>query len=310
MNNLELNELEEVLLEHCYDMSILKKNAPLKKKEAILDNLITAIVRTNLTLQDVKECISDVKHDKVIDLDFFNKGGNLFKEYINQKWVKFARALFRQRSVGLGTPNSASGEGELMFLFLSRKIEKPTKGDLKIGDEIIELKGEGVRVLGEIRGKDFRKKTLEICNEFGLEPNISNIKKEKIEAVELEKTQHVEHWKNELSKLSLERQEEFIGKWLSCLDNQNHIDSVSEIFKNKLFDQSKFIREIIKILYAVMVKVGNFDKFVILGNGENVKILSKNTEDFNKKIDKREIIPTKWDYFRINQNYNIGWYLS
>ena len=33
-------ELERILLEHCYNMGILKQNAFQKKKEAILDNLI------------------------------------------------------------------------------------------------------------------------------------------------------------------------------------------------------------------------------------------------------------------------------
>ena len=302
-------ELEEVLLEHCYNMGILKRNAHAKKKEAILDNLVASIVRTNLTIENVKECIENVNKDKVVNLDFFKKGGNLFKDYINSKWVKFARALFRQRSVGLGTPNSASGEGELMFLFLSKKIEKPTKGDLKIGNKIIELKGEGVRVFGEIRGKDFRKKTLKICEEFGLTPNKSNIKNREINAAEIEKSQHLSHWKKELSKLSLQRQKEFIGKWLSCLDEKNHESLVSKIFKNGFFNQKLLIKEIVKILYAVMVNSGNFDKFIILGNGENAKILSKDTEDFNKKVDRGEIIPTKLDYFRINQNFNIGWYI-
>ena len=205
-------ELEDLLLEHCYDMGILKKNALQKKKEAILDNLIAPIFRTNLTIEEVKECIEDVEKDKVVNLDFFKKGGNLFKDYINSKWVKFARALFRQRSVGLGTPNSASGEGELMFLFLSKKIKKPTKGDLKVDDKIIELKGEGVRVQGRIRGKDFRDKTLKICEEFGLTPNKSKVKKKEINAVELEKVQHLEYWKKEISKLSIQKQKEFIGK--------------------------------------------------------------------------------------------------
>lgn len=301
-------DLENALLEHCYKMGILKKNAFQKKKEAILDNLIASIVRTNLTIDKIRRCIKDVEKEKVVNLNFFKKGGNLFN-YINPEWVKFAKALFRQRSVGLGTPNSASGEGELMFLFLSKKIKKPTKGDLQIGNEIIELKGEQVRVQGKIRGKDFRDKTLKICMEFGLTPNKSKVKKKEINAVEIEKVQHLEHWKKELSKLSLEKQKEFIGKWLGCMDNKTHKNSLSKIFKDNSFNQKLFIKEIVKILYAIMVDNGNFDKFVILGNGENAKIFSKEKEDFNKKVDKGDIEITKYDYFRINQDFNIGWYI-
>jgi len=195
-------------------------------------------------------------------------------------------------------------------LFLSKKIKKPTKGDLQIDKDIIELKGEGVRVLGEIRGKDFKDKTLKVCKEFELTPNKSKIKKKEINAVEIEKSQHLEHWKKELSKLTLPRQKEFIEKWLNCLDNKKHEDSSKVIFKENFFNQKLFIKEIVKILYAVMVDKGNFDKFIILGNGENVKIYSKDLEDFNKKVDKGEVKITKLDYFRINQNYNIGWYIA
>lgn len=303
----ELEELKEILLNHCYNMSILRRNAEEKKKKAILDTLIVSIINAGLTLEDVKECISDVEKDEVVDLDFFKKGGNLFDNYIKPKWKIFAKELFSQRSVGLGTPNAASGEGELMFLFLSKRIKKPRRGDLQINGEIIELKGErDVRVMSEIRGKDFRRKTLEICKEFKLTPN--KALRTNIEAVEIEKVQHLPHWKKELSKLQLNKQKEFINKWLGCLDNEDHSNSVERIFKHGHFDHDIFIKEIIKILYSITSKNGNFDKFIILGDGTSSKIITKDVNDFNKKVDDGEIIPLA-DYFRINQNYNVGWYI-
>jgi len=304
----ELNGLKEIILNHCHKMSILRQNAEEKKKKAILDSLVISIINTGLTLQEVKECISDVDKDEVINLEFFENGKNLFEDYVKPKWKAFAKELFSQRSVGLGTPNAASGEGELMFLFLSKNIKKPTRGDLEINGEIIELKGErDVRVMGEIRGKDFRKKTLEICKEFNLIPNKANITN--LDAVEIEKYQHLSHWKNELSKLNLTKQKEFINKWLNCIDGEEHKDSIERIFRQGSFNHDIFIREIIKILYSIMVRDGNFDKFIILGDGTNAKIISKEVSDFNKKVDDGEIIP-QTDYFRINQNYNIGWYVS
>ena len=287
-------------------MGILRRGAESKKKEAILDNLIAAIVRTNLTKEDVENCIKDVNKDGVINLDFFKKGGNLFRDYINPKWVEFAKALFRQRSVGLGTPNAASGEGELMFLFLSKAIKKPTSGDLKIGNEIIELKGEDTRVFGDIQGDEFRKKTVAFCNVFGLVPNKAD--RTKLDAVEIEKKQHLDYWKGQLSKFSLEKQKEFVVGWLKCVDGKEHYDSVSKIFGTGSFNYDLFIRELVKILFSVMVENGDFDKFIILGNGENAKILSKDIDDFNRKIDNGEII-LQSDYFRINQKFKIGWYI-
>ena len=307
MDKKELEELKNMLLNHCYNMRILRANALDKKKDSILDSLIVSVVRANLTIEDVKSCIEDVNKDEVINIDIFKKGGNLFQDYINPKWLSFAKELFRQRTVGLGTPNAASGEGELMFLFLSKNITKPTRGDLKIDNEIIELKGDVVRVMGEIRGKEFRKKTLNLCKEFNLTPNKANITY--LDAVEIEKIQHLSHWKNELAKLSLQKQKEFIGKWLGCLDDEDHNDSVDNIFNQGSFDHKIFIKEIVKILYSITVKSGNFDKFIILGNGKNVKIISNDVEDFNNKIESGEIIPQS-DYFRINQTANIGWYIE
>jgi len=304
----KLKELKEILLNHCYNMGILRRNAECKKKKAILDSLVIAVINTGLSLQEVRECIRDVEDDKIINVDFFQKGGNLFEDFINPKWRAFAKELFTQRSVGLGTPNAASGEGELMFLFLSNKIKKPTRGDLEVNGEIIELKGErDVRVMGEIRGKEFRRKTLEVCKKFNLTPNRAN--RTNLEAVEIEKYQHLSHWKKELSKLSLQKQKEFINEWLTCIDGKEHSDSVERIFKQGSFDYDILVKEIIKILYSFMVGGGNFDKFIILGDGTNSKIISNDIEDFNKKVDNGEIIPVA-DYFRINQNYNIGWYIS
>jgi hypothetical protein len=151
MDKKELEELEPILLEHCYNMTILKMDAFQKKKDTIINELISPIIRAGLSLQDIKNCINDVMNDKIIDLNFFEKGGDLFNDYVNKKWVEFAKHLFKQRSIGLGTPNEASGEGELMFLFLSKYTTKPTKGDIKIDEEVIELKGEQVRVFGDIR---------------------------------------------------------------------------------------------------------------------------------------------------------------
>jgi len=303
LTSIELKELENILIEHCCDNGILKKNSVKKKKESILDSLIAAIIRSETSLDDVKECIIDINNNNVIDLDFFVNGGNVY-DYINPKWLKFAKALWRQRSVGLGTPNSASGEGELMFIFLSSKIKKPSKGDLLLNGENIEIKGENIRVNGKISGKSFRLLTLDICKKYNLNPNISY--KTNLKAVEIEKPQHYTHWKNELNKLSFIDQKQFIIDYLKCIDNNIH--NVDEIF-NPEFDFKKFIKKIVKILYHSMIIDRAFDKFIILGNGSNAKILNNNINDFNDKIDNENILILS-DYFRINQDANIGWYIS
>ncbi len=209
--------------------------------------------------------------------------------------------------MGLGTPNEASGEGELMFLFLSKDTTKPTKGDIQIDDQKIELKGEQVRVFGDIRGKDFRAKTVRIAKDFGLEPNKAN--RTNLDAVEIEKQQHLEYWERELSKLDLEKQREFIGEWLGCLDGNPHPNSLNKVFFNKKFEYPEFIKEIIKILYAATVEKNKFDKFVYLGNGTDSIVLSSDLDEFNERVDDGRIVFDA-NYFRINQSQPVGLYIK
>lgn len=297
-------EIENILLDHCYNMSILKKNAPLKKKESILDSLISAIVRSDTKYEDIIDCIKDVDVDEIIDLSFFDNGGDI-KKFISEKWLNFAMALWRQRSTGLGTPNAASGEGELMFIFLSKHIIKPTKGDLIINGCEIELKGESVRVNGKISGKSFRQKTLQVCRKYNLTPNKSN--RTELDAVELEKIQHFDYWQNELSKLPILDRKMFVYEWLRCIDDK--YNEMDKSFVKDVFIHTEFIKEIVKILYKSMVNDSTFDKFVLLGDGTNVKIFSNDITKFNEKID-NGAITIHSDYFRINQDAIIGWYIS
>lgn len=298
---LKLEELETILTEHCIKMSIFRKDASQKKKDSIIDSLIAAIVRSKITFEEVLECVEDINNNNVIDIRVFKNGGNI-NDYINPRWLNFAKSLWRQRSVGLGTPNAASGEGELMFIFLSKEISKPVKGDLMIDGEVIEIKGEGVRVNAGISGKNFRLKTLQILNKYKLKPNISY--RTKLEAVEIEKIQHQEYWSNELIKIPLYEQKMFISEYLNCIDNNKH--NVEELFDINLnFD--KFVKYIVKTLYTVMIKDSSFDKMVILGDGTNIKIISN--DNFNKNVD-NGMINILSDYFRINQDANIAWYIS
>ena len=300
---MKISELENILLEHCYEMSILRRDANQKKKDSILDSLIAAIIRSKTSFQDVILCLDDVKNDKVINLDFFKDGGNI-DNYINSKWLNLAKALWRQRSVGLGTPNAASGEGELMFIFLSPKITKPTRGDLSISNESIEVKGEDVRVSGKISGRNFRTQTLIICNKYGLIPNTSN--RTNLLAVEIEKQQHETHWISELNKLSINDRISFISDYFKCIDG-NDFDA-SFMFSEGVLDFRELKKSIVKVLYKSMVNDRSFDKFIILGDGTNAKILGSDLTKFNENVD-NGIIEVKSDYFRINQDTNIGWYI-
>lgn len=297
-------ECERIIKEHCIKMSILSENYEVKKVESILDSIIASIIRSDLVYIDIIDFINDVNNDNVIDIKILQEGGNLY-DYVNKKWINFAKSLFRQRSVGLKTPNVASGEGELLFLFSSKHVRKPKKGDLSINGESIELKGNEVRVMGKITGSHFRKKTLEICNKYKLIPNISE---NNLESVEIEKRNHFEYWKNQLSNMSHENQIHFIKEYLECVGDSSDIN-LESLFTNNDLEYNKLIKSIVKILYKSMVVNDKFDKFILLGDGTDVKVFSNNIEDFNTMVD-NNIIKICGNFFRINQDYKIGWYIS
>ncbi len=300
---MNLKELENILLEHCYEMSILRRNANQKKKDSILDSLIAAIIRSETSFEDVLLCLQDARNGKVINLDFFKNGGKI-DDYIDSKWLKFAKALWRQRSVSLGTPNAASGEGELMFIFLSPDIIKPTRGDLSIKGESIELKGESVRVTGRITGRNFRQITLSVCGKFRLKPNISC--RTNLDAVEIEKPQHEAHWISELNKLTPEERISFISEYFECIDGKEF--DATLLFNDGVLDFKELKKSIVKVLYRSMVSDRSFDKFVMLGDGTNAKVFSNDINKFNEDVDSG-VVGIGGDYFRINQDAGLGWYI-
>ena len=138
---------------------------------------------------------------------------------------------------------------------------------------------------------------MKVCEKYNLTPNKAN--RTGLDACELEKVQHLSHWNNQTIT------KEFVSDWLMCIDNKQH--NIEHLFTPE-FNHKLFLKDIVKILYSSMLSDRTFDKFVILGDGSNTKILQGNINDFNSKVDNDEILLST-DYFRINQNTNIGWYI-
>jgi hypothetical protein len=293
-----------IIDEHCSTMGIYNHTISKKKRNKIIDSVVMSAIMSDIFPEDLLRFIEDVHSDNVIDISFFQKGGNIY-EFLNPKWHNFLSLLWTKTP--LGTPNSASGEGEFMFVFSSNHITKPTKGDLLVDGVLIELKAEDVRVSSDITGTQFRELTIKLCKKYGLTPNKSNVRKKVLEAVEIEKPAHQNYWINELSKLTIIEKKQFISDYLNCIDNNQH--NVEHLFVEEQLNFIEFIKTIVKILYRSMVNRGGFDKFVILGDGTNTKIFDTNLENFNMNIDNGNII-IKNDYFRINQDFYIGWYIS
>jgi hypothetical protein len=187
--------LRKEIEKQCSLTSIFNENSAIKKKKTIIDSIAISLINSGISTKTMEELIKDINSNNVLKTDILKYGGDLFSStYLNQKYVKIAKELFSQRSVGIGTPNAASGEGELMFLFLcGTKVKKPTSGDLEIDGKIFELKGDAPRISGGISGNYFRRKTLEVARKYNLDTNVSSGKKH-VDAVEIEKSSQKWHY--------------------------------------------------------------------------------------------------------------------
>lgn len=297
--------LEDAIITHSVAMGIIHPQWAEKKVASLVDAVISAVIRSRMTWGEFKDCLKDCVAGRVVDLSFFNNGGNVWG-YIDSRYHPFAKALWAQRSTAIGTPNAASGEGELMFLFLDPEVLMPARGDLKVQGVEIELKGNQARVQGRMRGIDFCTATVSLAKRFGLTPNTPNGRKG--EAAELEKRGHEKHWSGQLAKLPYSSQEQFLFEWLKLVSPLATAGDARIVLRGG-FNLDTLQRTIVKLLFADMVDSGQWSKIVFLGDGSSSIVCDTNTSHFNKLID-NDIITLGNDYFRTNQNATIQWYIK
>lgn len=287
-------------------MGIINHQWAPKKVSSLVDAVISAVIRSRMTWDEFLDCLNESSAGRLVDLEFFDRGGNVW-DYVDSRYHSFARALWAQRSTAIGTPNAASGEGELMFLFLSPDVRMPAKGDLNVRGIEIELKGNQARVQGRLSGNDFRQATVGIAKKYGLTPNLPN-KRSTGEAAELEKKNHESHWVGQLASISKSSQEQFLFEWLKVVSPLAVLDDAKAVL-NQGFDIQLLQRTIVKLLYADMVDSGQWVKIVFLGDGSSSIVCDSDTAHFNRLIDNGKIT-LGGDYFRIWQGFKIGWYIE
>lgn len=298
--------LERTIIQHSKSMGIINHQWAQKKIDSLVDAVISAVIRSRMTWDEFLDCLNESSAGRVVDLSFFDKGGNVWG-YVDSRYHSFAKALWAQRSTAIGTPNAASGEGELMFLFLSPDVRMPARGDLNVGGVEIELKGNQARVQGRITGNDFRTATVSLAKQYGLIPNIPN-RRNKGEAAELEKRNHEAHWKRQLASLAPNSQEQFLFEWLKQVSPLATIDDARVVLAGG-YNIDVLQRTIVKLLYADMVDSGQWSKIIFLGDGSSSIVCDTNTKHFDKLID-NDVITLGGDYFRIWQGFRIGWYIE
>lgn len=298
--------LESRIIKHATNMGIINHHWEQKKLNSLVDAVISAVIRSKITIKEFDDCLEKASNGKIINLDFFKHGGNVWK-YIDSTTHPLAKALWSQRSTAIGTPNAASGEGELMFLFLSPEITMPTRGDLNVKGEEIELKGNLARVEGHITGNQLRIETVALAKQYGLKPNTPH-RRPKEQAAELEKAAHESHWISQLAKMSPKDKQDFIFKWLRIVSPSATSKHATKLLASG-FSTVAIQKVIVKLLYSDMVNRGNWSKIIFLGDGGSSIVCTDNISHFNSLIDSGRIA-IGGDYFRIWQGFNIGWYIE
>jgi hypothetical protein len=293
--------------------------SPSKGEKAISDltrQLSYCLLKNGFMGRRFRLFIQDYINDDIINVSFLVETGSYnWRNFIKEEYRGLAIDLFHTRPVGLGSPNSACGEGEFMLLCLSPSCRKPTRGDIEINingrRSIIELKGENPRVTSSVLGNSFRLKTLDICQSFGLRPNLSL--RGNILGVQLTSEGSIkEHWMKEFSKLELKERVSFLSEWLMMTKTFNEsesLDSATRILHDGFIDTLILRKEIIKYFFKHQVTVRHEFSNMAFFKNDNVKIITSDVSKFFRMVDDDQIKPAG-DYFRLNQSANLAWYID
>lgn len=292
------------------DFITKKISKDLKAEKSILQCILGISLDLNIPNTLIINWIDDAKNDKIFKtLDFIN-GGNWQENVINKDYLPFMCELFGCRPVGLGTPNAACGEGELMLILSSTKINRPTKNDIKIGDEVFNLKNDTPRFFGEISGKKLNKKLLEVCDRLGFTPNYYK----SVKSVQLVNKNYVEnHWNKQFVESEISTVKELLITFLVNLFPEKKVSdtSINHIISKVLIEKSLiwdlWIKELIIFLYTYGDE--KKENLVLMNVDGVVNKIPTNLSDFTNLVRKNIIVFTL-DYFRMNQNNKVGVYVK
>lgn len=284
------------------------------KKKDIAWSIFRSAFENNITL----EILNHIK-SYILKKEFVIKEGNIWDElgkYFknsnepilkenNKNIIKFFKTIFNSIPSGLSTsPNAACGKGELFYRLLRPKSSQPKKGDIKDNGEKIELKGCETRIQSlSITGKQYKIITDKLFKGKiqGQCPSTGGLKGK--ECFEIEK--YEEHFKKEFRKRSLEENRASFTQLLEELNIDGNIEEkVKQIIPNdNNYNQDVYKNILLEDWFDKNKKDAEFDKLIILGDGSNIKIIT----DYKDLKNKIEI--TK-DYFRINQDNKLAWYIE
>ena len=274
-----------------------------KRKMIVKDMFWIVSLENNISVADIQNIITYIDHNPY----YFEEGSlweSLSKYLQNDNFVRFFKDIFNLTPIGLNTsPNACCGKGELLYRLLRPTSRQPNKGD--IIDEGIkkELKGNEVRIYSEsITGKEYRQITSDIFDGVITGNIVKSGGLKGTTNFEIEKHTHNSHYIQEFDKLEKPMMINLFKDLLQKLEiDGNSLSLSTEICKNG-YDQTTYQKILLKDWFNKDKKKMGFDEFIIMGDGTNIKIL-KDASDLEK-------LTIYNDYFRINQNLKIGWYVK
>lgn len=240
---------------------------------------------------------------------FVFEEGNLWNK-INQyfgtdKYTNFFKQVFQLTPNGLNTsPNACAGKGELLYRMLRPESRQPSSGDILDDGTKIEIKGNEVRMSSlNITGKNYKDITNDIFSDYIQGNTISRGGLRNQLAYEVEKKQYNTHFTEQFANKDIATNIRLFKNLLTKLNVAGDIELMSNIiFETGVYNQEYYQKILLTDFFNKYKNSMQFDKLVIMGTGENIKIVS-NDDDLKK-------VHIYADYFRINQNGLIGWYIE
>ena len=272
-------------------------------------DIIKCICESKLILQDFIDIIKICSDNNII----IEKGNiwDKLKKYFKDNHIIFLQCISNTCPRALSSsPNADCGKFELLYRLLRPNSRQPNKGDIidiketfdtEETKEIVEIKGSQIRLFAEITGKQYIKDTNNIFRGKGIignTPKIGGLKG--TEQFEIEKTQYQLHYNNQFCK-NIPKALVLIKEYLHIHDIPYSEIDIEEMFKGNEWHQSVLQKLWLKKMYLLTMKNNGADKMIIFGDGTNVKILDNIDKLSNFKIDT--------DYFRINQQADVGYYI-
>jgi hypothetical protein len=278
-----------------------KIGSTLDKNENIARDMLHLVQKHRIEKNDMK-----IIREKLKQKPFTIKQGNLWEhslEYFdgNKRYVEYFKDIGQLTPKGIEkSPNAACGKFELLCRLLLPNSKQSKKGDIEDNGEIIEVKGNQVRIFDtQLTGVQYKANCIKICkdNIEGNKVTKGGLKGETV--YEIEKPQYKEHYQKEFEKIEASKLmvEYFnINGWSAT---NKEIDS---IFETGSWNQETMKKIILKKMFIKYKQQEKFDKMYIFGDGTDVKIIT-HAEDLDN-------IQITNDFFRINQYKNVGWYIA